>query len=144
MLKYYVYNVNYGSIIIYIIWIVPLLWTLLQVFAKCIPETTQLMKDTTAQICSEFRVFWWKAVTLIHLMWCSALPDYSEDVHTAVFLLLFPSQEVHHVLSLTPKCPAPSTAPQSLKSLPFELSVKGCIRVTISRIRTELPCDWLP
>lgn len=99
----------------------------------------ELMKDTT-----KFSVFWWKAVTLIHLTWCSALPDYSGDVHTAAFLLLFPSQEVHHILSLTPNCPPPPTAPPSLKSLPFELSVKVCIRVPISRIRTELRCDWLP
>lgn len=82
-------------------------------------------------------------VTLIRLTRCSALPDYSGDIHTEVFLLLFPSQEVHHILSLTPKCPPPSTAPPSLNSLPFELSVRGCIRVPISRIRTELRCDWL-
>lgn len=96
------------------------------------------LKDTAAKVCSEFGVFWWKAVTLIRLTWCSALPDYTGDIHTAGFLLLFPSQEVHHILSLTPKCPPPSTAPPSLNSLPFELSVRGCIRVPISRIRTEL------
>ncbi len=96
------------------------------------------LKVTTPKVCSVFRVFWWKAVTLIRLTWCSVLLDYSEDIHTAGFLLLFPSQEVHYILSLTPKCPPPSTTPPSLNSLLFELSVRGCIRVPISGIRTEL------
>ncbi len=94
---------------------------LLQVFAKCFPRTTK--RKIERRSCKS--LFWvsecsdGKQSTLIRLTWCSALPDYTGDIHTAGFLLLFPSQEVHHILSLTPKCPPPSTAPPVLKLTPI-------------------------
>lgn len=125
------WNINYVFL--------TLLLMLLQVFFEV------LFRENRTNERQKSSVFWWKAVTLIHLTWCSALPDYSGDVHTAAFLLLFPSQEVHHILSLTPNCPPPSTAPPVLKITPiWAVSQRLYQRVTISRIRAELRCDWLP